>query len=387
MKRRNRTAPGWMRRLAALLCALTLVLSLPPAALAADLYPAMMEDISQYPFPLGPDDYTWESYNLGNNHNEVSTTSFLYINEKGGLTRVERTGTDLIVEDFDSAFRMLSHRYLVNMAQGVGGFYAGQDYNFLLRVSLKEGSGTALCVDKYSKDWNLLQTAILQNANISSIGDAYEFSEKNGMLFIHGARTMSDGKARGHQACISLTVRISDMTVVDSFHEVGASGYVSHSLDGWKILADQEDNVVMFEVGDGYPRAPVFHRLKGYAATADHSAQVERVKLFDIPGASGDNYTGVEVGGLEETRNYYVLAYRANRALPDAIVPYGPNYSYLTFISKSDLSIKTVRLTSPEETTFPRLVSTGLDGGYALWRDTKNTVRVISILPPIPTAL
>lgn len=359
MKRRIRTAPGWMRRLAALLCALTLVLSLPPAALGAENEAVLTS-------------------NLGRDSNNYSVMSYLYANEKGGLTRVERYdwGMRMLIEEYNSSYQLVSRRFIPN-GTTFSGFYAGKDYNFLCFNSLnsKEDDSTEVFrVDKYSKDWQFLGSGSLRGANTSTMhGNNVQLSEKNGMLFVHTGHTMyrtEDGKR--HQANLSVTFRISDMAVVDSFHGIGGPTYVSHSLEGWHILADQEDNVVMFEVGDGHPRAPVFHRLKGYAATADHSAQVERVKLFDIPGASGDNYTGVTASGLEETRNYYVLAYRANRALPGSIVPYGPCDNYLAFISKSDLSIKTVKLTSPDETTFPRLVSTGLDGGYALWRSSQN---------------
>lgn len=362
------------KKITSLFLALAMCLGLCAPALAAGaLYPEMMEDKSQYPFPLGAGDTTWESYNIGNYNNEVSTTSHLYVNEKGGLTRVELTYTDLIVEEFNSAFQMVSHRYLTGAGTGFTGFYAGQDYNFVAHASMKpEGGGVGVSVDKYSKDWQKLQTGTLWDANTGGVfGAATDFTEKNGILFMHGAHTMSEGKGKGHQSDYAIAFRISDMTPLSDFTEIGHPIYVSHSLQGWHVLVDQEENLVTFQIGDGYPRAPVLHRVKGYGAAAVISPQSsERVTFFDIPGEIGNNTTGVIAGGLEETRNYYVCAYRANRELPGEPFSRGPFDNYLAFVSKKDLSVNIVRLDEPvsaPNNTFPMLVSAGLDGGYVLW--------------------
>lgn len=327
--------------------------------------------------PAAAEEYT-SSANIGRDSNNRSVMCYLYANEKGGLTRVERNEWDMsmLIEEYDSTYRRISRRSLPN-GTNFSGFYAGKDYNFLCfnASNVKEDDNTEVFrVDKYSKDWQLLGHGSIRGANtVTMYGNNVQLTEKNGMLFVHTAHTMyraADGKR--HQANFSAVFRISDMAVVDSFHKMSGPAYVSHSLEGWQVLADQENNLVMFEVGDGHPRAPVFHRLKGYAASASVSGNAERVLLFDIPGAKGDNTTGVVASGLEETSNYYVCAYRANRGLPGAIIPGGPADNYLAFIGKNGLNVKTVRLESPEETTFPRLVPTGLNGGYAMWRSAQN---------------
>ena len=144
-----RSTPRW-RRLGALACAAALVLSLVPGTAAA-AGPAQSRNIHK-------NDYTtWSK----------PVTSYLY-GHNGGLTRVEYTGGQIVVEDYDSSFALQSSRTVPMELSLWGGFFAGEDYNFLIfgqSNPSESDSAEVIRVVKYDKDWNRLGQASLRGAN------------------------------------------------------------------------------------------------------------------------------------------------------------------------------------------------------------------------------
>ena len=102
------------KRLTALLCALALTLTLPPAALAADS-PAVSSNINKQ-------DYS-----------TYGTTVKSYLVPNGqGLTRVEYIDGKVIAEDYDSAFRITASRTIQADLPLWGGFFAGSDAYYFI---------------------------------------------------------------------------------------------------------------------------------------------------------------------------------------------------------------------------------------------------------------
>ncbi len=71
--------------------------------------------------------------------------------------------------------------------------------------------------------------------------------------------TSSDGL--NHQSNLTMSVRQSDMKVMDSFYKVMNSsyGYVSHSFNQF-LIVDEAGRIVTLDHGDAYPRSVVFMR-------------------------------------------------------------------------------------------------------------------------------
>lgn len=297
--------------------------------------------------------------------------SYLYANESGGLTRVEYAGGKVVVENYDSSFKFQSGFTLEMELPVWGGFYAGENYNFLIfgqNNPSESDSLEVIRVVKYSKDWSQrLGAASICGANTETPfrSGSLRCAEYNGYLYIRTCHRMfksSDGL--NHQANVMLEVNENTMTVIDAFTSVSniRNGYVSHSFNQF-ILVDQDKNIIAMDHGDAYPRSIVLVKYGNKAGEITFGRNCASSTVQSFPGAVGANTTGASVGGLAETAGGYVSAYNY-----DGQAGAGPRDVYLGFTSKNGLTSKTTQVSSGAGgTTTPVLASTGLNGGYILW--------------------
>ena len=347
------------RVLGLVLCAV-MALSLVPAARAAQLQPTVSKNL--------------DAYVCGNWASPIN--SYLFENSIGGLTRVEyiydySTSTaKIVVEDYDSLFRLQASRQIQPELSLWGGFYAGKDYNFFIfgqRNPTESDNVEVVRVVKYDKNWNRLGQASLYGANttVPFNASALRCAEGGGWLYVRTAHQMytSQKDGKNHQASLMIALRQSDMTMMDSsVMSIPDVGYVSHSFNQF-ILVDQQDRIVYLDHGDGYPRALLLQREETKAGADRFGWWNEQAKLVEFPGGIGINATGCSVGGFAETTNGYVAAYSYDGK--------GAGYArdlYVAFI-EDDLSFKTTRITSGVYSFTPVMASTGLDGGYVMWQN------------------
>ena len=251
------------QKLAALLCA---------ATMAAGLMPAVMASGGISPL---------ETVNRGGLYNgnwAVPITSYLY-QDGDSLIRVEydegqrlvdgQTGAliqwlaprQLVVETYNSQFQLVSSKTLELELPLWGGFFAGEDYNFVIfgqENPEENDSAEVIRVVKYAKDWRRLGQASLYGANTTIPFDAgsLRMDEYNGYLYVRTSHEMyASGDGLNHQANLTFSLRQSDMEITDSFSGVAntAAGYVSHSFNQF-VLVDEDGNIVTMDHGDGYPR-------------------------------------------------------------------------------------------------------------------------------------
>lgn len=347
------------KRVLSLSLALTLCLGLAlPAGAASDK-------------PEESDNYAKQNYGRW----AVPIKSHLYENGDGGLTRVEYVNDHVVVEDYDSDFHFLSGRTVQPELALWGGFYAGEDYNFLVwgqNNEEEDDTKEVVRVVKYDKDWNRLGAASLKGANTYHPFDAgsCRFAEYGGELYLrtcHEMYTTSDGL--NHQASVTLCVRESDMTITDSWYDIMniTYGYVSHSFNQF-VLVDSDRNIVCLDHGDANPRSAVLMVYPTKAGngkfSADYFNQTSYVDVQTYAGRKGDNTTGGVVGGLGETSRGYLVAHAY-----DGQGGGGTKVPYLAFVSKSGLSVsnRALPFDSNKSACPPFLVSTGADSGYVLW--------------------
>ena len=254
------------QKLAALLCA---------ATMAAGLMPAVMASGGISPL---------ETVNRGGLYNgnwAVPITSYLY-QDGNSLIRVEydegqrlvdgQTGAliqwlaprQLVVETYNSQFQLVSAKTLELELPLWGGFFAGEDYNFVIfgqENPEENDSAEVIRVVKYAKDWRRLGQASLYGANTTIPFDAgsLRMDEYDGYLYVRTSREMyASGDGLNHQANLTFSVRQSDMEITDSFSGVAntAAGYVSHSFNQF-VLVDEDGNIVTMDQRDARPLEPL----------------------------------------------------------------------------------------------------------------------------------
>ncbi len=362
------------RALSMALCA-ALALSLLPAAYAAAVNPVPSANISAGEYINGR---RWAQ----------PVRSYLYANSIGGLTRVEYTNGRVLVEDYDNLYRARASRSISVELPVWGGFFAGEDYNFLVFGQNNEEENDqkeVVRVVKYSKDWQRLGAASLYGANTFQPFKAgsVRCAEYGGYLYVRTCHEMytSERDGRNHQASMTILVREDDMKITDSTFEVGGPAYASHSFNQF-ILIDGQQRIVTLDHGDAYPRSIVLQRLIARAGV-DSLREEKHVPIPDRPGWSNIVYeeetdvrafptapvhyndTGAALGGFAETSGGYVSAYNYDGTCSS--LGADKRDVYLAFTDKNLTKTTSVRLSTGMDTSVPVLCPTGLDGGYVMW--------------------
>lgn len=300
-------------------------------------------------------------------------TSYLYDNG-AGYTRVEYASGAVQVENYDREFQFQSGDSIQAELPVWGGFFAGEQYNFLIFGQNNEAENDAtevVRVVKYDKSWKRLGAVGLYGENTIHPFDAGSLrcAEHDGVLYVRTCHEMyasSDGM--NHQSNMTFSVLEDSMTVADKFTGVmnSAYGYVSHSFNQF-ILVDANACLVAADHGDAYPRSvSVMFYPNALTAAGNFMPTdiwrngVDTVDAVEIPGQVGDNYTGVSVGGFAECGGSYVLAYDQEQS-----VKAGRDV-YLAWVSRNG-SVQRTQLTQGGGYSTPVLAPTGRDGGYVLW--------------------
>ncbi len=203
-----------------------------------------------------------------------------------------------------------------------GGFYADDTYYYLVT-----GQNNHSCdnkvevyrVTKYDKDWNRLASVGLFGANTYEpfTAGSCDIVSMGDFLIVHTCHTMYSSDSTHHQANAVFEINTASMTVTDQHTDVSNPdhGYVSHSFNQYSVL--NGDQLVSVDHGDAYPREIRLTRYQDDITDGNFSGgTVFPATVIPIPGTTGDNNTGVTLGGLQNTDGNFLIAgtsaYRTN---------------------------------------------------------------------------
>ncbi|MCD7743203.1 MAG: leucine-rich repeat domain-containing protein, partial [Oscillospiraceae bacterium] len=313
--------------------------------------------------------------------------SAIYENDSGALVRVECVGSAVLVEEWSANGILLSSQNLTCELPLFGGFYSGENYNFLVfgqNNSQEDDSCEVLRVVKYSKDWERLSACSVSGANTYIPFDAgsLRMTETNDCLYLHTCHTMYvslDGLH--HQANMTFVISQEDMTVQQSYYNVmniAQAGYVSHSFNQFI----QTDGTYVYRVdhGDAYPRAVSITKCSASGSITN----VSYTYVLEIQGATGDNATGVSVGGFElSSENCLIVGNSVDQSDSSTYTASGQRNIFLAVTDKSLNDTTFVWLTdyadSDNITPYtPQLVKLNNSQFLILWEEYDKTTRTIS---------
>ena len=369
-------------RLLSCLCVLAMAISMLPAAWAAEPTPLKSTIAGgtyngNWAVPI--DAYLYQD---GDNLVRVENFKGVKIVDAQGNFMKWSAYPRLVAETYDSSFQLISSVDLDMELDLWGGFYAGEDYNFVIfgqENPSEDDNAEVIRVVKYDKDWNRLGQASLRGANTTTPFDAGSLrcDEYNGYLYVRTSHEMyQSGDGLNHQANLTISVRESDMTITDGYHDVVSNkGYVSHSFNQF-ILVDSQGRLVALDHGDAYPRGACLSIYDNKAGSDTFANGCKTFNLTAWSGRVGENTTGANVTDLAETSSGYLAAYSSTGKGSASTIGQDPMNIFLSYTSKDDVSSNgtTVRqLTSwPSDSDLygsqPVLVPTGPDGGYILWQ-------------------
>ena len=275
----NQTS-GQQRRLCRI-CAMEETESAPACEVPAPHYPLRTQNIDTH-------------FYFGHAASPVTSTLVL---EGERYTRVEYNHGKIVVEQYDMSLKFLSRRDFPLELPIYGGVYIGENWNFVICGQKNDEESSwmeVIRIVRYDKNWNRLDSAGVYGANTtlpfrSGSLRAVEYGNQLHIRTSHRMYTSVDGLQ--HQANMVILLDIPTMTA-----QVPEDGtYVSHSFDQYVALDGQEP--VSVDLGDAYPRAVVLFK-------AGRSGET----LLRIPGEIGDNFTGVQLGGMGVSRSHYLVA-------------------------------------------------------------------------------
>ncbi len=316
--------------------------------------------------------------------------SYLETQENGGLMRFQANASSdgYLVEYYDKEYNLNGTQLVEKELPLFGAFYATDDNYYLLTGQSNPDESDSVEVyriTKYDKDWKKISSCGLFGANTYIPFDAgsARVTDAGKYLLIRTCHEMyksSDGYH--HQANVTIQVDTQTMKVTDSFTK-GANigvGYVSHSFN--QFIKVENNKIVAVDHGDAYPRAIVLVKSNKEITNGIFQGLCTHSELLSIPGSTGDNTTGVTIGGFEISDSAYLVA--GTQDLVQGKPSTGCNIYVFTqnkktgTIEKKKITNYTQETTSGKAAMTPQLVSLGNDQYLLLWSK-ENVINYVKL--------
>lgn len=245
-------------------------------------------------------------------------TSYVEPQSDGSLMRLKADNGKHTVyaEYYDQNANLLSTKEIKFDLSIFGAFYSDGNYNYLLtgQDNPNESDDVEVYrITKYDLNWNRLESCSLHGANTYepfAFGSARMTSDGEYLLIrtCHTMYATSDGLH--HQANVTIEVDTDTMQVTDSYTQIMNVnyGYVSHSFN--QFVRTDGTNLVGVDLGDAYPRAVVLCKYTTDFTTGNFTGDwdpCEYAEMLPISGQTGNNTTGVTVGGFEVSSDRYIV--------------------------------------------------------------------------------
>lgn len=288
---------------------------------------------------------------IPSNYGDV-VTSYLYANNDNTFSVVDYSNNTINIDTYNSqTYEWIKNKKIAMELPLFGGVYCGSKYNFIVfgQNNTTENDNTVTFKTvKYSKNWEKIGVVDYSNNNTIKPFEAgsLRMVEHDNYLYVRSCHQMyksSDGF--NHQSNITYSINIDKMEIADEYSGVMNDdyGYVSHSFD--QYVAIDDGKLVALDLGDAYPRSVVLIKYndslnKGKFTNSNGLCTV--VDMLEISGNTGDNYTGVTIGGFEVSKNNYIAAI----STIDQKTKSSARDIMLLIVNKKDTSkVKQVRIT------------------------------------------
>lgn len=238
------------------------------------------------------------------------TNSYLTWNNND-LVRVEYINGKVIAETYDSSFNVKDRKVIEPELEYFGGFFSGSNAYYIAYGQNNPNESSSVEVFrfvKYDKNWNRLGACSVKGANtkIPFRAGGLAMTEYNGTLYVHTCHQMfKSDDGLNHQANCTFKVQESNMSLTSSYYGVYnlSYGYVSHSFQ--QKAAVDGTYLYRADLGDAHPRSIALTATKHGSAVSSPSLTGS---LVQIPGKTGANYTGFELGGMELSGSNVIVA-------------------------------------------------------------------------------
>lgn len=312
-------------------------------------------------------DHVYSSYSNVSN-------SYLVNNGNGTFSRVENMGDIVLLETYNSSYKMISQSTLKMELPKFGGVYAGANYNYIVFGQDNPGktSTEVMRIVRYSKSWGRVSSASIVGGNSLKMFDGgnLDFAESGDMIYIRCSHITYDGQQANFTTSYrNSTNTFSDVQGIVKPKEGNYTGTAAQYIDAaYGVLSAVEASTLN-------PNAVKFTKYGTSAGNNTFHSAVTNVNCLGNAGAINGATSYFTVGGYETSSQYYLAAGTTtpldgtcqNRNVYIAAVPRN-NYnssqisiSYMTGYSAG----------SPNFCETPYLVKVAEDRFMVLW-ETRN---------------
>ena len=247
--------------------------------------------------------YEGQYWQYSGNWSQSDRTFYYEKKGKHYIVCVQSDNKSLNIYCLDSKMKMKNKKTVsVGTYDHWGGFYHGIDGKFYVAIGYnnpkESDKKTVIKVQQYNSNWKLLKTCNIKgNATNTFKGIYIPFDAGNcrmdmqgNTLYIATAREMySSGDGLHHQSNIEFAIDVRTMKYKDT-----QDTYSSHSFN--QFIKFKGGSLYQIDHGDAYPRSIKMTVIDNYGNDEETTKTLD---LFEILGETGDNFTGVKVGGME----------------------------------------------------------------------------------------
>ena len=222
--------------------------------------------------------------------------AYLYESSETTFTTVSYTSAGIAVDVYNSStYQLVSSKLVKKELSQFGGFYSGEEYNYLVFCQdnySHDNTVEVFRVVKYDKNFKRISAASVRNCYTEEPirSGSLRMDEYKDRLVIHTSRKRYDG----HQSQLSIVIDTTTMTVRNGLGDQ-QTNHVSHSFNQFVQFDETTGQAFFVDHGDGYPRGIALN----ICTVTPYNTSDGRYTLFTVPGPIGANYTGISIGGFE----------------------------------------------------------------------------------------
>lgn len=244
--------------------------------------------------------------------------------ENGNLVKVEAIEANnkkeidrVSVRKYDSTGNLLETKEVPYQGKEFGGFYKGEEYNYLIFGNNNEeqsDSKKVIKVVKYDREFNELGKLSVNGAYTvyPFYAGSLRCAEIGQTILIHTSRQKYDG----HQSQLTVAFNEDTMSLLNA-DDLGAFQRNHVSSDFNQFVMDDGNEFIAVDHGDAYPRSIKVSWLRTEALEEEHRPTGEgnwykiidrgllspskSKEILNIPGKIGANQTGVSIGSALNT--------------------------------------------------------------------------------------
>ncbi|MDN4605867.1 S-layer homology domain-containing protein [Sporosarcina highlanderae] len=230
---------------------------------------------------------------------------YLFKDANGKINLLEVEDGTIHVQQYTSGFSKVSQQKVKMELSQFGGFHYGEDGNHYIIFGQdnyeESNSKIVYRIVKYDSSWKKLSQVDISDVYVTRPfhGSNLTMDSHDGKLAVHTARERYRNTKDGlrHQSNISFLINMKDMKVL---YKAGQwpNNHVSYSFATY--VKFDGDKIVYADHGDGAPRSFVLQVTEDNFVT-------KKEELIKFQGESGENYTGGYLGGLEVSKDNYLV--------------------------------------------------------------------------------